>query len=117
MVHNNYYLDLCVETFVVNRDAVLLRYHDKYEIWSTPGGHIHPAEDANEAALREIWEEVGLQVTLIGPLGWNKQDTATNTDLVPPLFVNRHKINDHHDYSAFIFVAISTAREINPQSK
>ena len=52
MAHNNYYLDLCVETFVVNDDAVLLRLHEKYNYWGTPGGHIDPGEDVNEAALR-----------------------------------------------------------------
>ena len=117
MAHNNYYLDLCVDTFVVNDGAVLLRYHDKYDMWATPGGHIDPGQDANEAALREVWEEVGLQVKLIGPSGWVKQDTSTNIDLVPPLFLNRHKINEHHDHSASVFVALSESREIHPQSE
>jgi hypothetical protein len=31
--------------------------------------------------------------------------------------VNRHKINEHHDHSAFVFVAISQSREIHPQSE
>jgi 8-oxo-dGTP pyrophosphatase MutT (NUDIX family) len=56
----------------VNEDAVLLRYHDKYDMWATPGGHIDAGQDANEAALREVWEEVALQVELIGPHGWVK---------------------------------------------
>lgn len=115
MAHLNYYLDLCAEVFVVNDGAVLLRLHDKYHIWTGPGGHIDPGEDANEAALREVWEEVGLKVELIGPLGWQKADTETNLDLVPPLFVNRHKINDTHEHSAFIFIAKAESRDINPQ--
>ena len=40
MAHNNYYLDLCVDTYVVNEGAVLLRMHDKYNYWGAPGGHI-----------------------------------------------------------------------------
>lgn len=117
MAHLNYYLDLCVETFVVNDDAVLLRFHDKYKFWASPGGHIDPGEDVNEAALREVWEEVGLKVSLVGPEGWVKQDTKTNQDLVPPIFVNRHKIKDIHEHSAFVFAAKSDSREINPQSE
>lgn len=117
MAHLNYYLDLCAEAFVVNDGAVLLRLHEKYDIWTGPGGHIDPGEDANEAALREVKEEVGLEVKLVGPLGWQKTDTDTNADLIPPIFVNRHKINDHHDHSAFIFAAKADSREINPRNE
>lgn len=115
MAHNNYYLDLCVDTYVVQGDAVLLRLHEKYNYWGAPGGHIDPGQDANEAALREVWEEVGLTVRLIGPAGWEQVDTGTNRDLVPPLFVNRHPISQTHDHSAFVFAAVADSREINPQ--
>jgi 8-oxo-dGTP pyrophosphatase MutT (NUDIX family) len=117
MAHLNYYLDLCVEAYIVHNSAVLLRLHDKYEIWAGPGGHIDPGEDANEAVLREAWEEVGIRAALIGPEGWKKSDTSTNIDLVPPIFLNKHKINDVHSHTTFIFTAIADTRDINPQSK
>lgn len=117
MAHLNYHLDLCVDTFIVNTGAVLLRLHEKYNHWGSPGGHINAGEDVNEAAIREAWEESGLKVTLVGPSGWQQVDTETNKDLVPPLFVNRHSINSTHDHSAFIFAARSDSREINPQEE
>ena len=117
MAHLNYYVDLCVDVFVVNKAAVLLRLHEKYNCWITPGGHIDPGEDANEAALREVWEESGLRVTLVGPPHWQQIDTETNRDLVPPLFVNRHSISDTHEHSAFIFAAQSNSRDIDPQEE
>jgi 8-oxo-dGTP pyrophosphatase MutT (NUDIX family) len=117
MAHLNYYLDLCIEAFIVQDGAVLLRLHEKYNIWTGPGGHIDPGEDANEAVKREVWEEVGLKIKLVGPAGWSKSDTETNLDLVPPVYLNRHKINEVHDHSAFIFVATSDSRKINPQTE
>lgn len=117
MAHLNYYVDLCTDTFIVNNSAVLLRLHEKYNFWLAPGGHVDPGEDINQAALREVWEEVGLRVELIGPSTWTKQDFDMNKDLIPPIFVNRHSINEHHDHSSFIFVAKSDSREINPQEE
>ncbi|MEX0918022.1 MAG: NUDIX domain-containing protein [Candidatus Paceibacterota bacterium] len=117
MAHSNYYLDLCVDTYVVNGDAVLLRLHEKYDIWNAPGGHIDPGEDVNEAALREVWEEVGLKVSLVGPADWEQKDTETNRDLIPPLFVNRHFVTDTHEHSSIIFAAKADSREINPQTE
>ncbi len=116
MAHNNYYLDFCVDTYVVCRDRVLIRMHEKYHNWGSPGGHIDAGQDANEAALREVWEEAGLKVKLVGPTGWQAMDTDTNRDLVPPLFVNRHPINATHDHSAFVFAAVSESMDINPQT-
>ncbi|MDD2766353.1 MAG: NUDIX hydrolase [Candidatus Moranbacteria bacterium] len=117
MAHLNYYVDLCAEAYIVNDGAVLLRLHEKYNFWIAPGGHVDPGEDINQAVLREVWEEVGLKVELIGPSTWTKQDFDTNKDLVPPVFVNRHSINEHHDHSSFVFVAKSNSREINPQEE
>ena len=117
MAHLNYYVDLCADAYIVNNGAVLLRLHEKYNFWIAPGGHIDPGEDINQAVLREVWEEVGLKVELIGPDAWIKQDFDINKDLVPPIFVNRHSINEHHDHSSFIFVAKSDSRDINPHEE
>ncbi len=115
MAHLNYYVDLCVDVYVVHDGAVLLRLHEKYNDWCSPGGHIEPGEDVNEAALREVWEEVGLKVELIGPSGWVQSDSEHNKELVPPVFVNRHRVTDTHDHSNFVFVARASSREISPQ--
>ena len=117
MAHLNYYVDLCTDAYIVNDKAVLLRLHEKYDFWIAPGGHVDPGEDINEAVLREVWEEVGLKVELVGPITWTKQDFDINKDLVPPIFVNRHSINEHHDHSSFIFFAKSNSRAINPQEE
>ncbi len=53
----------------------------------------------------------------MGPKDWTKTDTPTNIDLVPPIFCNRHKINEVHSHTAFIFAATAETREVNPQTE
>lgn len=114
MAHLNYALDLCIEAFIVNEGAVLLRLHDKYNMWSGTGGHIDPNEDPNEAVKREAMEEAGLDITLVDPHNFEKKDSEQNWELVAPMFLNRHHINEHHDHSCLVFAATSDTREINP---
>ncbi len=66
MPHIHDTIDFTVEAFVVHNDKVLLRKHDKYKIWLSVGGHIELDEDPNQAAFREVKEEVGLDIELIG---------------------------------------------------
>ena len=67
--------DFTATTFVVRGEVTLLLWHNKIEAWLPPGGHIYSNELPEDAALREVAEESGLEVELIntgpvaGPLG------------------------------------------------
>ena len=65
MPHIHEKVDFTVEVFIVYKDKVLLRKHDKYGIWLSVGGHIELDEDPVQAALREVKEEVCLNIELI----------------------------------------------------
>ena len=59
--------DFTATTFVVSDDRTLLLWHNKIQAWLPPGGHITEGELPEEAALREVREEVGLEVDLLNP--------------------------------------------------
>ncbi|MEW6723950.1 MAG: NUDIX hydrolase [Bacillota bacterium] len=63
--------DFTIAVFVVDRDRVLLLWHNKLQRWLPPGGHSEPNELPDEAAVREVWEETGLEVALVGETGPN----------------------------------------------
>lgn len=108
MPHINESMDYTVEVFIVNKGRVLLRKHDKYKKWLSVGGHIELGEDPTEAALREVKEEVGLSIKLIG----QTRQSENYVDLIPPAFLNRHSINDTHEHVTFVYMATSESDEI-----
>ena len=64
MAHIHEKIDFTTSVYIVHAGKVLLRMHDKYHMWSGPGGHVDLHEDPNQAAVRECKEEVGLDGVL-----------------------------------------------------
>lgn len=115
MPHIHEKIDFVVETLVVYKDKVLLRKHDKYNIWLSVGGHIELNEDPNEAAVREVKEEVGLDIELVG-----LQDSSSREDykdLIPPIGLNRHRISPTHEHVCFIYFAKATSDKVIPEKE
>lgn len=51
---------------VLHEDHVLLVFHKRLAAWVPPGGHIEPHEVPEETAVREILEETGVSVRIVG---------------------------------------------------
>jgi len=105
MAHIHEKIDWTVEVFIVNRGRVLLRFHDKYHIWLSVGGHIELDEDAVEAAIREVKEEVGLDISIVGTVDRSEPDTADFKEMLVPRFMNRHRISPTHEHIALTYFA------------
>lgn len=113
MPHIHEKIDFTVEVFITHNNQVLLRKHDKYNIWLGVGGHIELDEDPNQAAVREVKEEVGLDIELIDKLRPFKLTTNNYTELIPPFFLNRHQINEQHEHIALTYFAKSQSQTVN----
>lgn len=112
MPHIHEKIDFTVEVFIVFKNKVLLRKHDKYKEWLSVGGHIELHEDPCEAALREVKEEVGLDIEINDSLKAFREKDET-TELIPPYFLNRNRINKTHEHITFIYFAKAKSNRIN----
>ena len=116
MPHIHEQIDFTVEVFVVHKNTVLLRMHDKYGIWLSVGGHIELDEDPNQAALREVKEEVGLDVELYDTREF-KEDTEQFTELVAPVSLNRHRISEKREHLGLIYFAKAESNNVVPEKE
>lgn len=110
MPHIHEKIDFTAEVFIVHKNKVLLRKHDKLKFWLSVGGHIELDEDPPQAAVREAKEEVGLDVTLAGEVHSFKDES---TALLAPRFLNRHRINETHEHTTFVYFATAASDTIH----
>ena len=58
-----------VTVVVMQGEKVLLTRREDFAVWCLPGGAVDPQEAVEQAALREVREETGLDVALTGVVG------------------------------------------------
>lgn len=68
--------EFCASAFVINpvNKKILLVHHKDFDRWVQPGGHIEKNETPEETALREVWEETGVKIRLLGERFPREQD-------------------------------------------
>lgn len=94
--------DFTVAVFVVWRSRVLLHRHPKLGLWLPPGGHIEPNELPDEAATREVLEESGVQVELVGGVA---VDAPGPRQLIRPRGVQLESIGPGHEHIDLVYLA------------
>lgn len=103
--------------YVVNDGAIALHEHDKLDMWLPPGGHIERDELPHEAATREVSEELGLEVTLLAPVGDLESPTARSMPR-PQHFlledINVHDGEVGHQHIDFVYYGHVESRAIDP---
>ncbi len=97
--------DFTVAVFVVWDDHVILHPHAKLGIWLPPGGHIDPDELPDEAARREVLEETGLAVDLVGERGIGVDYPGQPVQLVRPEGIQLETIAAGHQHIDLIYFA------------
>ena len=124
--------DFTVSVYVVCGNKVLYRFHDKVHKWLVPGGHIELNEVPEQAALREVFEETGLEISLYNPEGVKLVEknedpesvgSVDNRTLLVPVFMDVHPMlgqkelhGGHHRHIDCVFLATAHTTDIHEQA-
>lgn len=93
-----------VAVFVVHESRVVLHFHPRLQRWLPPGGHVEDNELPDDAALREVEEETGLQVRLVGRRGLNV--VTAPQQLVVPAGIQVENIYPGHQHIDLVYFAV-----------
>jgi 8-oxo-dGTP pyrophosphatase MutT (NUDIX family) len=83
--------------------TILLHYHRKLGKWLPPGGHIEDNELPDEAALREVLEETGIHVQLVGGHGL---PVDSPRQLALPAGIQVEHIYPGHEHIDLVYFAV-----------
>ena len=80
--------------YVIKDNKVLLIHHPKIGIWLPVGGHVEEDELPDDACIREIKEETGLDVTIVTDT--HEQGENTGVRVLPsPTHIQLEDLGDH----------------------
>lgn len=109
-----------VAVYIVNNtNQILLIYHKKARAWFPPGGKVEEGELTHQAAIREVKEEVGLDIDFIYDFDWVTINNSTDNvyektgDLPQPIFVNVYDKGLHIQEDFFYLSKVKDVEILN----
>lgn len=115
--------EFVVNVFVFNKDGTSLAFVKRQKkpfvgFYLPPGGHIEEGEHPVRAAVREVKEEIGLDVEIIDfKPGIPIVLDATTVRIPSPLHIQIEYIDKNHKHIDFIFVAEVVGDDKVPEEK
>ena len=95
--------------------------HKKLGAWLPPGGHVEEYELPQDAALREIKEETGLDAQLVNTNRLvfdelKKLDGERVVQLIPPYNMQLELIEENHYHIDFIYFAKALGEKVGEKN-
>ena len=99
-----------------SKDKVLLHWHEKVMAWLPPGGHVEENETPVDTAIRETFEESGLNIEIIDyDLERKNRHFIDVKEIIPPYTILLEKINDPKNGEHIHIDMIYFSQALNPK--
>lgn len=104
---------------VVNEKKEILLINNPKRGWEYPGGMVEPGESLQEALKREIREETGVEVEIIGFVGIckNVQRDIVNIDFICKYTEGELKTSEESIEVEWVTIQEALSRVMNPLTK
>jgi 8-oxo-dGTP pyrophosphatase MutT (NUDIX family) len=89
---------------IIDDDKVLLVYHKKLGVWLYPGGHIEKNETPEQTVIREVKEETGLDVEIVGEKDNNLSDDDADVSVVHNPYVILCELVGNHYHNDIVYL-------------
>ncbi|OIO60852.1 MAG: hypothetical protein COZ46_06450 [Verrucomicrobia bacterium CG_4_10_14_3_um_filter_43_23] len=101
---------LCVTVYIINeKNEFLFLHHKKLGKWLPAGGKVEPTETPDESLHREVFEETGLEINLIG-----EGDTPVDGGLAKPWGVQLNRVSPIRDHVDLVYVGVPKKSNAQP---
>ncbi len=101
---------------IIKDGKMLMLKHKKIGVWLPPGGHMEENEFPYETAMRETFEETGLEVELLGKDNVPYNDESAHTVIEPFAMVYEnvpYKTQPMHIHFDMVYIARIKGGEIS----
>ncbi len=91
----------CASAFIIDpvSKKILLVFHSKFKKWVQPGGHIENDEFPEETVKREVYEETGYKIEIIG------EHFPREDDFIRPLGIQKNRGSNGEYHMDIIYAA------------
>ncbi|NQT49759.1 NUDIX domain-containing protein [Candidatus Kuenenbacteria bacterium] len=93
---------------IIEDNKALLLYHKKLDVWLYPGGHVEDNETPEQTVIREVKEETGLDIEIIGEKDHDLADPEADVSvLCTPHSFLCELVGDHYHNDIIYLCKIS----------
>jgi 8-oxo-dGTP pyrophosphatase MutT (NUDIX family) len=102
--NNGFEKHFTASALIIDNGKVLLLHHKKLGVWLYPGGHIEKNETPDQTVVREVKEETGLNIEIIGEKDNNLADINADVSVLYNPYIILCELVGNHYHNDIVYL-------------